>query len=74
MPQTGQQPVKSISATGFVAKVEATPMLAKPSYHFAQYLGAVLEYAALGDRHANRSLIQIQSDLWISFIRPAVQA
>src|ERR1700730_6644428 len=37
VPQPGQQTVKSISArTGFVAEVEATPMLAKPSNHFAQ--------------------------------------
>src|SRR6476620_9789056 len=66
VPQTGQQPVKSISArTGFVAEVEATPTLAKPSHHFAQDVGAVLEYtnlsylptaAALGNRHANHRL------------------
>jgi hypothetical protein len=39
VPQTGQQPVKSISATGFVAEVKATPMLAKPSHRFAQNIG-----------------------------------
>src|SRR4029077_13429655 len=73
VPQPGQQTVKSISArTGFVAEVEATPMLAKPSNHFAQDDGAVLEYAnlsylptaaALGNRHANRRLVHIQSDV-----------
>jgi hypothetical protein len=42
VPQTGQQTVKSISArTGFVAEVEATPMLAEPGHHFAQDIGAV---------------------------------
>src|SRR4029077_16276468 len=57
---------------GFVAEVEATPMLAKPIHHFAQDVGAVLEYAnlsnlptaaALCNRHANRRLGHIQSDV-----------
>src|ERR1700722_7186191 len=65
--QPGQQTVKSISTrTGFVAEVEATPMLAKPSNQFAQDVGAVLEYAnlsylptaaALGNRPASRRLV-----------------
>src|SRR3954452_9748265 len=46
VPQTGQQTVKSISArTGFVAEVEAKPLLTKRSYHFAQDFGTVLDYA-----------------------------
>src|SRR6202035_5685296 len=82
VPQPGQQTVKSISTrTGFVAEVEATPMLAKPSNHFAQDVGAVLEYAnlsylptaaALGNRHANRRLVHIQSDVCDIVIRPAL--
>lgn len=65
--------MKDISArTGFVAEVKAAPMLAKPSHQFAQDIGVILEYAnlaylttaaALGNRHANRRLVHIQSDV-----------
>jgi hypothetical protein len=56
VPQPGQQTVKSISTrTGFVAEVEATPMLAKPSNHFAQDVGAVLEYQPRVPRRRGRS-------------------
>ena len=58
-------------ASGY-AHVSAMPLLAKPSHHFAQDVRTVLEYAnlaylaaaaALGNRHANRRFVHIQSDV-----------
>src|SRR5229473_6587053 len=73
MPATGQQTVKSVPArTGFVAEAQTTTSFAEPCCHFAQDLGAVLENpdlpylataSALGDRHAHRRLVDVQSDI-----------
>src|ERR1700738_4586749 len=77
-PRRSRAPTRSANGksiptrTGFVEEVEATPILAKPSNHFAQDVGAVLEYAnlsylptaaAFGNRHANRRLVHIQSNV-----------